>query len=189
MSPYADARGKSLGRGPVSLKSWLLSFCLCRIYDIASQNADYRAVLLWERAQQRRLGSAPLPPSWSLTIVLPSPVTLLCPVAAKTKNLIHVNYFVFREFVLRSVHITHPSYLEYCRGLLGAMVCIKPPQGAQVGAGGGGPMEQVREARRRNEFNQGIYCCIYPGLRVSDEKCSLLSLHGSKTGLFKSVLF
>ncbi|CAN0405795.1 unnamed protein product, partial [Ectocarpus sp. 8 AP-2014] len=43
-----------------------------------------------------------------------------------------------REFVLRSVHITHPAYLEYCRGLLGAMVCIKPPQGAQVG----GPMEQ-----------------------------------------------
>lgn len=44
--------------------------------------------------------------------------------------------------MLRSVHITHPAYLEYCRGLLGAMVCIKPPQGAQVG--GGGLLEQVR---------------------------------------------
>lgn len=45
--------------------------------------------------------------------------------------------------MLRSVHITHPAYREYCRGLLGAMVCIKPPQGAQVGAGGR-TMEQVR---------------------------------------------
>lgn len=55
--------------------------------------------------------------------------------------------------MLRSVHITHPAYLEYCRGLLGAMVCIKPPQGAQVGAGGGGGnLEQVRETKKRFNF-------------------------------------
>ena len=49
-----------------------------------------------------------------------------------------------RDFVLRSVHISHPVYLEYCRGLFGAMVCIKPPQGAHVGGGGGGGLlEQV----------------------------------------------
>lgn len=57
--------------------------------------------------------------------------------------------------MLRSVHITHPAYLEYCRGLLGAMVCIKPPQGAQVGAGGG-LLEQVRSASSASGRGQAI---------------------------------
>lgn len=49
-----------------------------------------------------------------------------------------------RDFVLRSVHVTNPAYLAYCRDLTGAMVCIKPPEGTQAGGGSGSLLEQVR---------------------------------------------
>lgn len=102
--------------------------------------------------------SSPPTASYSKTLallinsLLPSPPA--CPPSASIKTIPPIfcwkPFFLFvsdREFVLRSVHITNPAYLEYCRGLLGAMVCVKPPHGAQAGGaggGGGGLLEQVR---------------------------------------------
>ena len=80
------------------------------------------------------------------------------PARAKTQHLIATVYccsFV-RDYVLRSVHVTNPAYLSYCRDLIGAMVCIKPPHGAQ--AVGGSLLEQVSRV---------CVCLAYPLLVVA----------------------